>query len=117
MDMRAEYHPSALLVDGCPVELSQGALEFFDEDASRYVIVPTQISWKLNLLIIKFTRNIDSAISFNQLLLFANISTLTAGNVSADNFCHDMLQQASCFHNACICSFVEYYPAAPIEEL
>lgn len=36
-DMRAEYCPSGLLVDGCPVELSQGALEYFDEHASRYV--------------------------------------------------------------------------------
>lgn len=36
--MRAEYCPSSLLVDGCPVELSQGALDFFDDNASRYVI-------------------------------------------------------------------------------
>ena len=43
MDMRAEYCPSALLVEGCPVELSQGALEFFDENASRYVIVLSYI--------------------------------------------------------------------------
>lgn len=37
MDMRAEYCPSALMVDGCPVELSRGALEYFDENATRYV--------------------------------------------------------------------------------
>lgn len=36
MDMRAEYCPSALLVDGCPVELSEGALEYFDENVGRY---------------------------------------------------------------------------------
>lgn len=48
MDMRAEFCPSALLVDGCPVELSQGALEFFDENASRYVVVFAHIFRKLN---------------------------------------------------------------------
>ena len=44
MDMRAEYCPSALMVDGCPVELSQGVLEFFDDDASRYVLALPLIS-------------------------------------------------------------------------
>jgi hypothetical protein len=38
MDMRAEYCPSSLLVNGCLVELSHGALEFFDHNASRYVV-------------------------------------------------------------------------------
>lgn len=42
--MRAEYCPSGLLVDGCPVELSQGALEYFDDDASRYVVALTHLS-------------------------------------------------------------------------
>ena len=44
MDMRAEYCPSALMVNGCLVELSQGALEFFDDDASRYVLALSLIS-------------------------------------------------------------------------
>ena len=44
--MRAEYCPSALLVDGCPVELSEGALEYFDEVASRYVLALPLISQK-----------------------------------------------------------------------
>lgn len=36
-DMRAEYCPSTLLVDGCPMELGPGAFEFFDENINRYV--------------------------------------------------------------------------------
>lgn len=44
MDLRAEYCPSALLVDGCPVELSAGALEYFDENTRRYVVLLSPIS-------------------------------------------------------------------------
>lgn len=92
--MRAECCPSALLVDGCPVELSQGALDYFDENATRYVLalsLISLISQKLN----EFTRNMNSAISFGRLLPFANISALTVEDVSVDNFRHDVLWDGS----------------------
>ena len=46
VDMRAEYCPSALLVDGCPMELGSGAFEFFDEDINRsvrYSLIPQKL--------------------------------------------------------------------------
>ena len=36
-DMRAEYCPLTLLVDGCPMELGPGAFEFFDKKINKYV--------------------------------------------------------------------------------
>ena len=96
MDLRAEYCPSSLLVDGCPVELSQGALEYFEENASRYVAMLSLISRILMLVpFIKFPRNINSAISFNQLHPFANVSAITVSDVSVDNYRHDVLWDGS----------------------
>ena len=89
--MRAEYCPSVLLVDGCPMELGPGAFEFFDDNTNRYVC---HLFYSSKTYILYF-RSLNSAVSFKHLQPFANISSLVVGDVSIDNFRHDILWECS----------------------
>jgi hypothetical protein len=93
VNLRAEYCPSALLVDDSPVVLGPGVFEFFDEDIIMFVCQLSQ-SLKAYAFIVLY-RCLKSAVSFKQLQPFANISSLTVGDVSIDNFCHEVLWESS----------------------